>query len=427
MATVFQEPARGPFEIRFQLGGIPVTISPLFWLTTLAFASDSSAGYFFLWALLQLLSILLHEMGHALAARRYGSDSRILLYGLGGLTFHHATSPLQQIAVALAGPAAGFVLGTAALIGWLLLRGVGLPPLASYVLWALMWINLGWGLANLLPVLPLDGGIVLDNLLGSHRRRTTFTAGAIVAGVACAVGLLAGVRSIAILFGFLVVQNGLNWWMNRPRFARQLRRAPRKPKQVDPQHAEVAARTAIEQLREMTGPREEPPVWVEKEASDPSALAEAAEALTAATLLDTLKSYERAAPLALTAYEKEPTDASAALAVRALCRSGRANEAERIAQAFAWTAPGLRDAARAEVLFAKGAYAQAAALQGAAFEASQEPAYACGAARSFARAGQELHATEWLRRAVEAGADADELKGDPDLGPLLARAPLPPA
>src|SRR5690242_19529328 len=219
-------------------------------MTTLAFASESSAGYFFLWALLELISILLHEMGHAWAARRYGSDSRILLYGMGGLTFHHATSPLQQIAIALAGPAAGFVLGTAALIGWLLLRGIGLPPLATYVLWALMWINLGWGLANLLPVLPLDGGIVLDNLLGSHRRRTTFTIGAIVALVACAVGLLVGIKSIAILFGFLLVQNGLNWWMNRPRFARQLRRAPRKPKQVDPQHAQAAARTAIEQLRE---------------------------------------------------------------------------------------------------------------------------------------------------------------------------------
>lgn len=425
MATLFQEPARGPFELRFRLRGIPVTISPLFWISALALGSGGSARHLLLSIPLTLISILLHEMGHALAALRYGSDARILLYGMGGLTFHDAVPRRQQIAISLAGPGAGFVLGLAALLGWRLFDS-SLPPIASEILWVLMWINLGWGLMNLLPVLPLDGGMVLDNLLGPLRRRTTFMASAVVALAVTVAALFFSSKYVALLFGLLVVQNSLNWWLNRPRFARQLRRSPRKPRQVTQQQAQRSARTAIEQLREMTGPGEEPPVWLEKEAGDPSKIAEAAEALTAATLLDLLKAYDRAAPRARAAFEKEPSDASAGLAVRALSRSGRAEEAERIAQAFAWTDPGLRDAARAEVLFAKGAFAQAAALQGAAFEASKEPAYACGAARSFARAGQELSATEWLRRAVEAGADTDELKGDPELGPLLARAPLPP-
>lgn len=100
-------------------------------------------------------SVLLHELGHALAGRGFGIATRdITLYPFGGVARMQmgALRPLPELVVALAGPAVNLVL----VVLGLLLDQAGLPLARELAL-----INLGLGLFNLLPAYPMDGGRVL--------------------------------------------------------------------------------------------------------------------------------------------------------------------------------------------------------------------------------------------------------------------------
>ncbi len=111
-------------------------------------------------------SILLHELGHALAFRRFGASSFITIHGMGGTTASFNAQRLtdrQHILVSLAGPLSQLIL-------------LGLPALAAryyfgpydqlgFFLRNMVFINVGWALVNLLPIYPLDGGQVLHRLL----------------------------------------------------------------------------------------------------------------------------------------------------------------------------------------------------------------------------------------------------------------------
>jgi stage IV sporulation protein FB len=115
------------------------------------------------WLVALPLGILVHELGHAWVARRYRLRvGEILLYGLGGMVSHSATTPGRQLAISLAGPFAGFALGGAAL-----LLGTVLTPVAGgEFVWNLIvepmaTVTIFYGLVNLLPAFPLDGGNAL--------------------------------------------------------------------------------------------------------------------------------------------------------------------------------------------------------------------------------------------------------------------------
>jgi Zn-dependent protease len=84
---------------------------------------------------------------------------RIVLYALGGLTYHNAMSRGRSLAVTLAGPLSGLAAG-----GLVYAFSQGMAPLHGSVEVAVryaLWINIAWSLINLLPVLPLDGGQAL--------------------------------------------------------------------------------------------------------------------------------------------------------------------------------------------------------------------------------------------------------------------------
>ena len=68
---LFTEPNRTPYDLRFNLFGIPVRVHPLFWLVAaiLGAGSDPDPIELLLWIGTVFVSILIHEMGHALAAR----------------------------------------------------------------------------------------------------------------------------------------------------------------------------------------------------------------------------------------------------------------------------------------------------------------------------------------------------------------------
>jgi membrane-associated protease RseP (regulator of RpoE activity) len=120
------------------------------------------------------VSVLLHELGHAVAFRAFGHRPSIEMYGMGGLTRGGGGPPLgtsANVIVALAGPGVGLAFG-AAVFAFERLVGLG-QPLLWVAVRDLLWVNIGWGLLNMLPMLPLDGGLVMlalaRRLRGHHR------------------------------------------------------------------------------------------------------------------------------------------------------------------------------------------------------------------------------------------------------------------
>ncbi len=167
--------------------------------------------------------VALHELGHALAARRYGIPTReILLFPLGGVAFlaRPARRPAEELWIALAGPAVNvgiaavlaLVVGVApaALPGeaaGLLRASASAPSLGTLVHW-LLGANLSLVLFNLLPAFPMDGGRVLRALLAFRFGwlRGTRWAAALGQSMAVAGGvwaLLSGHLLLALLCAFV--------------------------------------------------------------------------------------------------------------------------------------------------------------------------------------------------------------------------------
>ncbi|TDL39884.1 site-2 protease family protein [Arthrobacter nitrophenolicus] len=117
----------------------------------------------FAYAVLLLISVLVHELAHALTARIYGWPTQKIVLNLwGGHTqFESFTaSPGRSVLVALAGPAANFVLAGGA---WLLLTSVPLGSVADILINIFMWANFLIAVFNVLPGLPLDGGRLVES------------------------------------------------------------------------------------------------------------------------------------------------------------------------------------------------------------------------------------------------------------------------
>ncbi len=184
------------FDLNFRLGDIPVRVHPFFWLSALFLSLTGEGQNVQQKALLVVISIavvfvsiLVHELGHVLMGRYFGSRGQILLTGFCGLAIGSSELPerWQRNCVYLAGPAAGFLFAALTAGGlWLydpdltlsLLGGlIGepyflvLPLPIQHALWTLLWVNIFWGVLNLLPIWPLDGGQVSREICQHYRGR----------------------------------------------------------------------------------------------------------------------------------------------------------------------------------------------------------------------------------------------------------------
>jgi Zn-dependent protease/predicted transcriptional regulator len=120
-------------------------------------------------ALLFFTSLLLHEFGHALQARREGMEIEgITLWLFGGVAKFKGMFPSAgaEFRIAIAGPLVSLALGAL----FVLLAQVGLPETVDAVLAWLGYINLALLVFNLLPALPLDGGRILRSALWYYKR-----------------------------------------------------------------------------------------------------------------------------------------------------------------------------------------------------------------------------------------------------------------
>ncbi len=197
----------------FRLLGFPVHVRPGFVMMMILIVvlyGDS----FGLWLAGSLAAFtLLHELGHAVAARRAGARAEISLNFLAGYASYVPTRPisrLEQIGISFAGP--GIQVVTSVVV--LLAMGADLSTPSSFsddaAMWAIFWAGPVIGLFNLVPILPLDGGNIVTNALDrvlpdrAQRLMLWFSLGVTISAAALAFTDVR-YRGLILVIGFLLV------------------------------------------------------------------------------------------------------------------------------------------------------------------------------------------------------------------------------
>jgi Zn-dependent protease len=202
--------------------GVPVRVGLSFWLVAFVFGPKRPLPVTLAWLAIVFVSVLVHELGHALMARRFGAEVFVQLHAFGGRTLFVSLRELprsKRAAISIAGPLAGMLLGAIVLVAAAhgdvrqmptLFRTLFLDVMSAFVNGTtppsltpamgvaalLLFVNFGWGLINLLPVLPFDGGALLAAAFGP---RHAFAATVISASVGASVAAWALSRGVVYL------------------------------------------------------------------------------------------------------------------------------------------------------------------------------------------------------------------------------------
>lgn len=155
--------------VRFRLLGIPVGVHATFLFVALLGATAYRGWDIAWWTVAAFASILLHEMGHALSARAFGASGiSVTLYGLGGLTtFSHerGLGHGRSFVISAAGSFVGILAGGAVF----LVADAGVFDGSSRAVVVLVnsfvFTALVWGVLNWIPIVPLDGGHMVQHLV----------------------------------------------------------------------------------------------------------------------------------------------------------------------------------------------------------------------------------------------------------------------
>jgi Zn-dependent protease len=352
--------------LRFRLGPFPVTLEASF-LISAVFLSGlrGTPLQIALWVGVVFVGVLVHELGHAMVGLWLGGKPEIVLQGLGGVTFPRLRvqpGTLRQILLSVAGPVFGLLPGAVAWVAMRQLRPEA-GTLLLEVLDTFMWTSVAWAVLNLMPVLPLDGGHVLQALIGFARGKPSERLTAIVSAVfAVVLGLAA----------FLLFRNGF-----------------------------VALFFVLMALSNVAQARARP--------GGPPSAGKPADAPTA----------EEAQ--ARGEVERELATARAAVAARDLGAALAAADRLELGDGALRQSVGLRIRAGVELSRGDPASISLAALHGGrSFTLWPSADAAVVAARANLRIGEMGRAQTWLRRALETGARRETIANDPELGALLS-------
>ena len=190
--------------------GIPVYLDFSLIILLILFVMDfGSFVYGLSFALALALSIVAHELGHALTARAFGYHTRdITLSLLGGCAslISLPRKAWQEFLTAIAGPAVSFVISG---LAWLSLNFLPVDnKWTVLVLYYTMWMNFVLGCFNLLPGFPMDGGRVFRSVASVFTTRTKATYIAMIVGRGFAILLaLRGLHSVVTggAWGFISI------------------------------------------------------------------------------------------------------------------------------------------------------------------------------------------------------------------------------
>ncbi len=159
------------FDLRFRLLGIPVRVHPIFWLSTAFMVwNGDHLDRTIIGVLAIFVSILVHELGHAVVIRRFGYPSEIVLYFFCGYATSSHFPFRRALAVSAAGPAAGMCLGVVIYV----IRSFLPPqmmsnPLIQEAFLMLLFAGIIVNVLNLIPCLPLDGGQIMAATVRNYR------------------------------------------------------------------------------------------------------------------------------------------------------------------------------------------------------------------------------------------------------------------
>ena len=196
--------------LKIKIFDIPVAFGVDFFLVMLLIGAtwhepDQLIG----WMIVVTVSVLAHELGHAAVAESFGAHPAIRLWGGGGITTMPALPPRQHLLVAAAGPAVGLIVGgIAAAVAASSFASVSTDPVVRVLIDDIVWVNVGWGILNLLPMAGLDGGAILSTALTLTLKRPADTLAGTI-GFVFALGLLAvllavGLWGLAFVVGYLL-------------------------------------------------------------------------------------------------------------------------------------------------------------------------------------------------------------------------------
>jgi Zn-dependent protease len=422
------------------LFGIPVRIHPTFFLTAAILGARPNAGVtaVAIWIGVVFASVLLHEYGHAIAARAFGFRPRIELHAMGGTTVWGGApvTPGRRFAISLAGPAAGLAVGA---IAWAA-APAHLAGAAGEAVQAILWVNVGWGVLNLLPILPLDGGNVMasifDGLTGGRGERLARIVSLLLAFAGLAAALSVGWIWAALLSGFFAMGNlravledyrrlrdapleALLEGVGERLAARDLAAARRLASEVLARARTDETRAAAAQLLALAHLAGGEPARA-RELLDGLPPGAVAPAVAIAALLG--NGDARGVEATGEALANDPDGVFAAALARTLLLAGLAAEAGAL---FAGPRADVLDTALLgelqSALFFAGRFEVSAKIGERLFDRERRATVAYNVACARAREGRPDEALAWLDRALDAGLEASvDLARDPDLAPVRA-------
>jgi Zn-dependent protease len=420
--------------------GIPVKVEASFlFVLFMAMARSSDLSLIAEWGLVVFFSVLVHEMGHAFAGRAFGLEPQITLYAMGGLTSwvdsRKAISPLQSICISFAGPLGGLLLG--GLVFLLKPFYAGDSFLIGVAIADLLWVNIAWSLFNLLPIIPLDGGHIVESVEHWWRGKSENLASTIISIAVAAAVCVWAFAAQSLWIAFLT-----SWflWSNAAAIIRRIQLRFDQPLEeklkVAGQELQNGNGKALIKLSEevFAKARSEPLKrealelliyghTLEQDFAEAQKRLHQYKALFGANLyiegymLYCKGEYEQAIRLFEEVFDKEKSLGAGRMLFQALLQANRPQQALQL-----FSQPVFEGRSASFYLHLQNqAFEQreielAAQLGLQAFEKTKDPIIAYNIACAFALQGNLPEALQWLLRAVESGfSDRTLLESDADI------------